>query len=122
MAEWARCHLSPEGRVYSDGLACFAGVRDAGCGHEPTIVGRRKPDEIPALHWVNTVLGNLKNTLRGAYHAFRFRKYGHRYLGAFAYRFNRRFDLKSLPIRLIVAAFSIAPLPLRAARLAVVHC
>ena len=122
VADWACRHLSPEARVYSDGLACFAGVRDAGCTHEPTVVSGRKPDEVPTLRWVNTVLGNLKNTLRGAYHAFRFRKYSHRYLGAFAYRFNRRFNLRSIPVDLIIAAFTTAPLPLRCARVAAVHC
>jgi hypothetical protein len=42
---------------------------------------------------VNTVLGNVKSSLSGAYHAFGFDKYAERYLGAIAYRFNRRFDL-----------------------------
>jgi len=31
-----------------------------------------------------------------------YRKYGDRYLGAFAYRFNRRFDLTDLVVRLVV--------------------
>ena len=52
------------------------------------------------FHWVNTVLGNVKTSLSGAYHAFGFSKYAERYLGAIAYRFNRRFDLHALPNRL----------------------
>ena len=32
----------------------------------------------------------------GAYHAFDFAKYGARYLGAFVYRFNRRFHLEAV--------------------------
>lgn len=122
VADWARLHLSPGTCVYSDGLACFTAVREAGCSHVPEVVGGRKPDDVPALQWVNIVLGNLKNTIRGAYHAFGFRKYGQRYLGAFAYRFNRRFDLAVLPKRLIIAASSAAPLPLRKARLAEHSC
>jgi hypothetical protein len=42
------------------------------------------------------VVGNLKTTLSGAFHALRYRKYGQIYLTAFAYRFNRRFDLRGL--------------------------
>jgi hypothetical protein len=36
------------------------------------------------------------------YKAFGYAKYADRYLGAFAYRFNRRFDLADLVVRLIV--------------------
>ncbi|MDV7213937.1 transposase, partial [Azotobacter beijerinckii] len=61
--------------------------------------------------WVNTVLGNLKTSLAGSYHAFNFRKYAARYLGAFAYRFNRRFDLRTLPARLLVAVACCTPAP-----------
>jgi hypothetical protein len=48
------------------------------------------------------VLGNLKTTLAGAYHSLKYRKYAAHYLAAFAYRFNRRFDLRGLVARLIV--------------------
>jgi len=122
VADWARHNLSPGACVHSDGLASFSGVREAGCSHVPTVVGGRKPDEVPALQWVNVLLGNLKNTIRGAHHAFRFRKYSRRYLGAFAYRFNRRFNLAILPKRLIIATFLTSPLPARKARLAADSC
>ena len=42
-------------------------------------------------------LGNLKTSLSETYHAFRFSKYAARCLGAFACRFNRRFDLPRYP-------------------------
>ncbi|MGZ5510054.1 MAG: IS1595 family transposase, partial [Nitrososphaeraceae archaeon] len=48
-------------------------------------------------------------SLGGAYHAFDFAKYGIRYLGAFVYRFNRRFHLETLPLRLLVAAANCEP-------------
>jgi len=51
--------------------------------------------------WINTILGNLKTSLGAAYHAFDFAKYASRYLAAFAYRFNRRFHLDTLPMRLL---------------------
>ena len=40
-------------------------------------------------------------------------KYGARYLSAFAYRFNRRFHLDTLPSRLLVAAIAVGPRPER---------
>jgi hypothetical protein len=50
------------------------------------------------------VLGNLKTSLSGTYHAFDFQKYAARYLAAFSYRFNRRFDLRARPQRVIRSA------------------
>ncbi len=47
----------------------------------------------------------------GAYHGFDFGKYAARYLGAIAYRFNRRFDLRALPPRLPIAAVACARRP-----------
>ena len=108
---WANADLSPGCIVTSDGLGCFAGVTDAGCQHRVIIAGGRKPKDLPEFNWINTVLGNLKTSLGGAYHAFYFAKYGTRYLGAFVYRFNRRFHLEALPLRLLVAAASIGPRP-----------
>ena len=68
----------------------------------PMVVGDLLPRDLPEFKWVNTVLGNLKTTLAGAYHALNYRKYAANYLAAFAYRFNRRFDLRGLVARLIV--------------------
>lgn len=121
--QWSATHLAGACTVvHSDGLACFGAVKKVGCSHAPIIVGGRKPRELPEFQWVNTVLGNLKTSLCGAYHGFAFRKYAARYLGAFAYRFNRRFDLSTLHQRLLVAAVDCAPQPQRAIRLAEVHC
>lgn len=96
IGKWAKASLVPGACVMSDGLGCFAAVANAGCLHMPTVVGTRKPRDLPGFKWVNTVLGNLKTTLAGTFHALKFSKYGADYLGAFAYRFNRRFDLRGL--------------------------
>ena len=109
IADWAKTNLAPGCAVLSDGLACFAAVTEAGCQHQAIIVGGRKPKDLPEFLWVNTILGNLKTSLGGAYHAFGFAKYAPRYLAAFAYRFNRRFRLDTLPMRLLVAAIAIGP-------------
>ena len=66
IAAWAHRHLSPSTQVLSDGLACFNGVTEAGCAHEPVGVGSgRAAVERPECRWVNTILGNIKNALRG---------------------------------------------------------
>ena len=122
IAQWARAHLAPGSTVFSDGLACFGAVTTAGCTHQPTVVGGRKPKDLPEFQWINTVLGNLKTSLSGSYHAFDFRKYAARYLAAFSYRFNRRFDLRTLHTRLLLAAATCAPQPQRSIRSAEIYC
>jgi transposase-like protein len=122
VAEWTRAHVRPGSVVVSDGLACFNGVADAGCYHQPVVVGTRKPRDLPYFHWVNIVLGNVKTGLAGAYHAFAFGKYAERYLGAIAYRFNRRFKLDTITQRLLVAAAATGPRPEGWLRQAAVPC
>jgi len=68
------------------------------------------------LHWVNTLLGNLKRSVAGTYHAFDHAKCARRYLAEFAYRFNRRFDLAGMLPRLLRALVSTGPLPVRMLR------
>ena len=102
IVNWAKANLAPGTLVASDGLGCFAAVSSAGCIHMPTVVGTLKSRDLPEFKWVNTMLGNLKTTLAGAFHSLKYRKYAEHYLAGFAYRFNRRFDLRSLVARLIV--------------------
>ena len=109
VASWARSNLEPGTNVLSDGLNCFPGVIDAGCAHSYIVVGQRKPRELPAFRWVNTVLGNLKTAISGAHKAFKFGKYATQYLGAFSYRFNHRFDLHRLVSQLIGDAIRARP-------------
>ena len=86
-------------------------MTDAGCTHTVEVVGQRKPRDLPQFKSVNTVLDNLKTMLSGAYKAFGYAKYADRYLGAFAYRFNRRFDLADLVVRLVVDVCRCAATP-----------
>jgi hypothetical protein len=109
ISDWAKSSLTPTALVLSDGLACFNGITDADCHHQVIVAGGRKPRDLPDFKWVNTIIGNVKTSLSGAYHAFRFSKYSERYLGAIVYRFNRRFNLQELPRRLLVAAIVIGP-------------
>ena len=47
----------------------------------------------------------------GAYQAFEVAKYAERYLGAIAYRFNRRFNLDTITQHLLAAAVATGPRP-----------
>jgi hypothetical protein len=99
---WAKANLAPTALVASDGLGCFAAVTAVGCTHAPIVVGDRKPRDLPQFQWVNMILGNLKTTLHGEFHSLGWAKHADSHLAAFAYRFNRRFDLRDLLARLIV--------------------
>ena len=106
-------NLTPGSHVVTDGLQCFSAVRHAGCTHDVKRVGSSKRAvREPSFHWVNTILGNLKNSLRGTFHAIS-EKYVHRYLAEFQYRFNRRFDLSTLFVRLACVAARSLPRPER---------
>jgi transposase-like protein len=109
---WAKRSLTPTATVISDGLACFRGVTGAGCTHKPEVVGAgRKSTEMGCFHWINTILGNLKTSIDGTYHGFKFEKYAYRYLAEVQYRFNRRFDLRNILPRLVYAAAAIGKRP-----------
>jgi hypothetical protein len=66
-----------------------------GIVHERHVTGSgRASARHPAFRWANTVLANVKNSLV-ATHRVVGGKHLPRYLGAFAWRFNRRFVLKT---------------------------
>lgn len=119
VAAWARTSLSASAHVVSDGLACFRAVVVTGCSHEPVVVGKgRKSTDIECFKWINTILGNLKTAIDGTYHGFDFAKYASRYLSEVQYRFNRRFDLRSMFPRLLFAGVKTGKRPERWLRLA----
>lgn len=102
---WAIAHLTAASIVVSDGLDCFSAVKVVGAAHTPSVVGKtRKSSEMPCFKWINTILGNLKTATGGTYHAFDFEKYGFLYLAEAQYRFNRRFDMPNILVRLLHAA------------------
>jgi transposase-like protein len=104
IAVWACDSLSDSAMVISDGLSCFNAVVASGCVHYPQVVGKgRKSTEMGCFYWVNTVLSNIKTAIEGTYHSFDFAKYIKRYLAEVQYRFNRRFDLRSMLPRLLFA-------------------
>jgi transposase-like protein len=116
--QWAAKSLSATAQVVSDGLACFMNVTQVAASHERHVTGGGKQSvQRPEFRWVNTMLGNLKMSLSGTYHSIDHVKYGARYLAEFAYRFNRRFDLAAMVPRLLRAAVTTKPHPLKILRL-----
>ena len=102
--DWITRRLAPECEVYSDGLACFRRLEDAGHAHTTLDTGGgRAATEVAGARWVNVVLGNLKRAISGTYHAVKQAKYARRYLAEAAYRFNRRFRLRETRWRLATA-------------------
>jgi hypothetical protein len=71
MQQWCLKNIYPGSTIVFDGLHCFEAVVDAECIHETHIVGGgKKATAHPSFKWANTILGNVKNSLIGTYHAF----------------------------------------------------
>lgn len=104
---WAKNHLEETAIIISDGYKCFNAFADLELNHQPEVVGYdRKSVTLDCFKWVNTILGNVKRSFAGTFHSFKFGKYAQRYLSEVQYRFNRRFELKNLLIRLAVACMN----------------
>jgi ribosomal protein L37AE/L43A len=118
MAGFAAHHLGDSTVVVSDGLRCFMAVRQPGIEHQrivlrPHLNGAAQCVKLPQFKWINTVLGNLKTAITGTYHAFDFAKYAHRYLAEFQFRFNRRFNMKTILPQLLTSLLATPPSPER---------
>ncbi len=121
---WANRRLAADALVYSDALPSMkAGLAlEITNYHTIRCGGGRASALHPQCRAVNTMLGNLKTAISGTYHAFDFAKYAPRYLAEVAYRFNRRFDLKTILRRLITASVQTRPSPLPYIRMAEGYC
>ncbi|WXG55137.1 MAG: IS1595 family transposase [Candidatus Sedimenticola sp. (ex Thyasira tokunagai)] len=121
IARYAKSSLVSGSTVFSDGLCCFRAVTDAECDHVAIVTGGgRKSAQSSTFKWVNTMLGNVKNSLQGTFHAIR-KKHVPRYLAEFEYRFNRRFNLPEMIERLLFVALRTPPMPYRFLRMAEVY-
>jgi len=121
LAAWTEKSIHPDSIVVSDGLGCFRGVAAAGVEHQPVVTGGGAASmALEEFRWLNTVLGNVKNALRGTYHKAS-SQHLPRYLAEFCYRFNRRFDLAAMLPRLGYAAARTQPMPYRLLKLAEAH-
>jgi hypothetical protein len=76
ISDWAKRHLAPGIHVLSDGLACFRAVASANCHHKDVGTGGNHPKNLPQFRWINTLLGNLKASFSGSFHAINYRYAG----------------------------------------------
>jgi transposase-like protein len=115
---YAKEALEPGCQVVSDGLFCFESLAEAGMTHTAIPRGRASRRLVdPRFKWVNTCLGNVKGAITGACRAIR-RQHAGRYLAAYEYRFNRRFDLPKMVPSLAAAAAATGPKPYRLLKVA----
>jgi ribosomal protein L37AE/L43A len=122
MAAFAASHIAPSATVVSDGLWCFRMAALVGAGHQRLVThGGKAAVRLPQFKAVNTLLGNLKTAITGTYHAFDFAKYAHRYLAEFQFRFNRRFNMKTILLGLLHSLVAAPPSPEQWLRTAEVH-
>lgn len=88
--------IAPGAFVVTDGLACFRGVADAGCDHNPIVTGSsRHGAGHPSFHWLNTILANIKTAIVATYKAVH-KKHLVRTLAEFEWRFNNRENLAAM--------------------------
>ena len=78
--------------VYRVSLSGFAGAQ-VGCNHthKSVNISASPATKDQLLQAINTIIGNLKRYLLGIHHAIRVDNLA-RYLAAFAWRFNYRYD------------------------------
>lgn len=118
ISRWAKQHLQPDSTIISDGLPCFSAVKEAGCHHISIVTGGGSQSVTKEeFTWINTLIGNVKNAIKGTYHAIN-PKHLPRYLAEFCYRLNRRFQLEDMLPRFAYVAVRTPPMPGRLLKLA----
>ncbi len=118
IAKWSERHIKPDTIVISDGLACFRAIASENKSHLSAVTGGNVDMvEHPAFKWVNIMIGNVKNSLRGSCHSIG-AKHLPRHLAEYCYRFNNRFNLRDLLPRLTKAVVKTSPMPYRLLKLA----
>jgi hypothetical protein len=114
LGAWAKRAIAPGSCVTTDRMLGFEVLQKLGYTHKVVQPPRGKAGtEIEPFKWVNVVLGNLKTTITGIHHAFKFAKYARRYLAEVQYRFNRRVDMAAMVPRMAVAITQTKPFPHR---------
>ena len=104
---YAAANIVPGCWAFSDGLTCFTGLAEAGLRHVPVVTGSGRP-RMPLFKWVNTGLGNVKSAITSTCRSLGL-PHIDRYLAAYEWRFNRRFDLQANLVRLARVAAQTAP-------------
>ena len=109
--KWALDNLGESVLAVSDGLACFE-ILSEHCEHEVHVTSRMPREEKNRkFKWVDTVIANIKTSIRGAHHSLNFKRHSRRYLADFQFRFNRRFHLRSVFYDILDLAMTIKSFP-----------
>ena len=104
MRDWFAKSIERGSLVLTDGWRAYNFLTGLGFFHEAQDApGGWRSSKMPSFRWVNTILGNLKGNIKGVTRWVG-RAHLDRYLAEFQYRFNRRFDLKSIMPKLLYAA------------------
>jgi len=118
ITRWSRKHINREAVVLTDGFNAFQGISESDLVHIPVVMTERYKDPDNKLFlWTNTMIGNVKKSLHGTYHAVS-QKHLPRYLAEFSYRFNRRFNLEKMVDNLVFHAANSKPIPQHRLKLA----
>jgi hypothetical protein len=96
-------------------------VTSANCHHKAVLTGGKAPSDLPQFRLINTLLGNLKTSFGGTFHAFNFDKCARRYLGGYCFRFNRHCSIAGMSERIANAVCCCMPLTERDLRVAEVY-
>jgi ribosomal protein L37AE/L43A/transposase-like protein len=110
MEPWFRKSIVPGSLVLTDGWKAYNFLVDGYDHDAKKSPGGWRSSKVAAFRWVNTVLGNLKGNLVGVTRWVG-RAHLDRYLAEFQYRFNRRFDLKSMLSRLLTVSVRTPAMP-----------
>jgi transposase-like protein len=107
IAEIAKRTIEPGADVYTDGLSSYAKLSAEGFEHTAeNFDPKTNPDH---LHWLHTIISNLKAFIAGTYHGLD-KKHLQRYFDEFCYRFNRRKFEGQLFNRLLSASVTGVPM------------
>ena len=108
---WSLKHLNENCVVITDGFRSFSGICNfVDLHHSINTTGIYKDPNNTFFHWVNTMIGNVKRSIHGTYHAVS-SKHLPRYLAEFNFRFNNRFRMGSMIDAFIKQAVKTNPLP-----------
>jgi transposase-like protein len=115
---WSQKNLHSDSVVISDAFNPFKCLSELVAFHGAIKASEiyKNPDN-KIFHWVNTMIGNVKNAIHGTYHSVS-SKHLPRYLAEFCFRFNNRFCMGSMVDSLLKHAALIMPRPQRILKLA----
>ena len=107
---WFEKYIEPGSLILTDGWKAYNFLEEDYNHDAQKSPGGWKSAKVQAFKWVNTILGNLKCNTKGVTRWVS-RVHLDRYLAEFCYRFNRRFDLKSILPRLLAVAVMTPAMP-----------